>query len=151
VNGSDPLANQRPSLLPAVIGIGLAGVLILVLGFWVAQRPTAAGQQPEVRIISPAGDTTTDGTVTVRFSTSRPLELLPTGWGAGRYHLHALVNGIERMPAAHDIRPSPAGDYLWTLSDLPDSTELQLVWALPSHQQTGAGASAIHLIRRDRR
>ncbi|MEX2281705.1 MAG: hypothetical protein WEE89_04360 [Gemmatimonadota bacterium] len=150
MNPGDSPADQRPSLLPVIIGIGLAGALILGLGFWVARRPAAAGQQPEVRIISPAGDTTTDGSVTLRFATSRPLELVPTGWGAGRYHLHAMVNGVERMPAASAIRPLSAGDYQWTLSELPDSAEVQLVWALPTHQQTGAGSSARHLIRRDR-
>ena len=143
-----PPSANRPSPLPAVIGIGLAGALILVLGFWVSRRQPADDRQPEVSLLSPGSDTTTDGSVRLQFQTTRPLVLQPTGWGAGRFHLHALVNGVERMPAASDIQPLPGGDYQWLLSDLPDSAQVQLVWALPSHQRLTEGASALRLIRR---
>ena len=133
-----PPAGNRPSLLP----------LILVLGFWVSRRPPADDRQPEVRLLSPGADTTSDGSVRLQFQTTRPLELQPTGWGTGRFHLHALVNGVERMPAASDIQALPGGDYQWLLSDLPDSAQVQLVWALPSHQRLPQGASAPRVIRR---
>ena len=139
---------NRPSLLPAIIGISLAGALILVLGFWVSRRQPADDRQPEVHLLSPGSDTTTNGSVRLQFQTTRPLALQPTGWGAGRFHLHALVNGVERMPAAADIQSLPGGDYQWLLSDLPDSAQVQLVWALPSHQRLTEGASAIRLIQR---
>ena len=143
-----PPSGNRPSLLPAIIGISLAGALILVLGFWVSGRPPADDGQPEVRLLSPGSDTTTDGAVLLQFQTTRSLALQPTGWGAGRYHLHAMVNGVERMPAAADIQALHDGGYQWLLSDLPDSAQVQLVWALPSHQRLTDGASALRLIRR---
>ena len=143
-----PPSVSRPSPLPAIIGISLAGALILVLGFWVSRRQPADDRQPEVHLISPGSDTTTDGSLRLQFQTTRPLELQPTGWGAGRFHLHALVNGVERMPAARDILALPGGDYQWLLPDLPDSAQVQLVWALPTHQRLTEGASATRLIRR---
>jgi hypothetical protein len=101
-----------------------------------------------VSLLSPGSDTTTNGSIRLHFQTTRPLVLQPTGWGAGRFHLHALVNGMERMPAAADIVALPDGGYQWLLSDLPDSARVQLVWALPSHQRLTEGASALRLIRR---
>ena len=147
ITGATPPAN-RPSVVPAIIGIGLAALLMLALGLWVSQRAPAENRQPEVRIISPTGDTSTAGSVALVFETTRPLELLPTGWGVGRYHLHAMVNDVERMPAARDVQPLSESQYRWVLFNLPDSARVQLVWATPSHQRLTEGASAQPLIRR---
>jgi hypothetical protein len=148
VNNSSPVPGNRPSLLPAIIGISIAGALVLVLGFWIAGRPPAGDRRPDVRILAPSSDTTSDGRLLLEFETSQPLELQPTGWGTGRFHLHALVNGVERMPAANDIQARPRGNYSWLLSDLPDSAVVQLVWALPSHQRLTEGSSETRVVRR---
>ena len=132
--------DQRPSLLPAVIGILLMGVVILVLGFWVSSRPASVAAHPTVTLISPSQDTSTAGPLTLRFTTSHELELLANGWGTGRYHLHAMMGSRELMPAAADIRR--AGEiYEWTLPAPDQSVQVQLVWSLQNHQRQSDGAS----------
>ncbi len=139
----------RPSVLPAVIGLFLAGLLILALGFWTATRKNQDPPIPTVTLVRPSADTTVDGALTLEFRTGRKLSLQPAGWGSGRYHLHALVNGSERMPAPADIRSMGGDRYSWVLSALPDSAQIQLVWALPNHQRRSEGASrAIQVSRR---
>ena len=133
----------RPSALPAAIGVALAALAILGLGLWTASRPDTA--HPTVTLISPAQDTSVSGELALRFRSSRPLVLQPTGWGTGRYHLHVLVNGQERMPGPNDIRALDSDLYQWRLTDLPDSARVQLVWALPNHQRLAEGAS--HTVR----
>ena len=139
-------APSRPSLTPAVIGIALAGALILVLGFWTARRPVRVGH-PQVDLLQPGRDTTVSGPLTLVFRSSQRLAMLPTGWGTGRHHVHVLANGVELMPAAADIRPLGNDRYAWVLAGLPDSAQLQLVWALPNHTRQAAGASRSVLVR----
>ena len=146
---SQNAAPSRPSLLPAVIGLVLAGALILVLGFWTASRPERA-DHPTVDLLQPARDTTVTGPLTLVFRTSQRLNMEPTGWGTGRHHIHVLANGIELMPAAADIRPVGNDRYEWVLTSLPDSVQLQLVWALPNHSRLTAGSSRSVLVRTTR-
>ncbi|MGH7470782.1 MAG: hypothetical protein ACRENP_22770, partial [Longimicrobiales bacterium] len=47
---------QRSSLLPAIIGFLLAGVLIITLGFWTAARRGAAPESPVVTLLNPPLD-----------------------------------------------------------------------------------------------
>ncbi len=147
MSAPEPLPPTRPSLLPAAIGISVAGAVILVLGFWVSDRSPARNAYPSITILSPVSDTTISGALALDFETGTPIEPLPAGWGAGRYHLHALINGLERMPAPADIQALPNGRYRWTLSGLPDSAVVQLVWALPSHQRLAADASVVRVVR----
>jgi hypothetical protein len=144
-------ASHRPSLLPVIIGISLAGALILVLGFWVSRRQPTSADQPRATLDSPARDTTITGPLQLEFRTEPPIRIQPTGWGTGRHHLHVLVNGVERMPAATDIEALGDTAYSWTLTGLPDSADVQLVWALPNHQRLTAGSSQpvrVHTRRR---
>jgi hypothetical protein len=138
-----PAPNERPSALPAALGLALAALLILGLGLWTATRRKTDPGSPSVTVIQPARDTVVSHQLTLRFSSSLPLSLQPTGWGAGRYHLHALVNGQERMAAAADIRTLSDSTYEWQLADLPDSARIQLVWALPNHRRLTQGASRL--------
>ena len=137
--------NQRPSEQPRfysiVIGFALAGVLILGLGFWVSRRPTPA--QPSVMLLSPNRDTTFDRELDLHFETSIPLRLLPTGWGNGRYHLHALVDSVEVMAGAQDLQPTGANRFRWTLRGITRPARVQLIWALPNHGRLQTGASAV--------
>jgi hypothetical protein len=150
VTASDPRAG-RPPLLPAIVGITLAALLFLTLGLWTAARRNSTGPRPIVTILAPATDTVTHGgALSLYFQSTVQLRLQPAGWGSGRYHLHALVNGQERMPAAADITSTRDGSYLWRLTDLPDSAAIQLVWALPNHVRLPDGASRIILIRHAR-
>jgi hypothetical protein len=136
--------NQRDSrtpLYPVVIGFALAGVLILALGFWVARRPDRVA--PRVVLISPAGDTAIAGPLELYFESSIPLQLTHTGWGNGPHHLHALIDSVEVMAAASDLRPAGDRRYRWTLTRIERPVTVQLVWALPNHGRLTTGASQV--------
>ena len=137
-----PGPDSRPSLFPVVLGFVFAGILLLVIGFWAAQRqknpPTEA--PPTLRLLSPAGDTAVTDTLTIQFETGAPLRLGPAGWAAGRYHLHALLDSVELMPAASDIRQLPHGPYIWTIKQAGPGS-LQLIWALPNHARLTENAT----------
>jgi hypothetical protein len=145
---NSPVSNsRRPSLVPAVIGFAIAGVLILTLGFWTASRRISTRETPLITVLQPAQDTVISGDLTLRFASTIELAIQPAGWGSGRFHIHALVNGAERMPAPVDIQVVGDREYVWTLSALPASAEVQLVWALPDHRRTASGASGAILVR----
>jgi hypothetical protein len=101
-----------------VLGFVFAGVLLLVIGFWTAQRQQnpPADTVPVVTLLSPASDTAVGGALTVSFETSAPRRPGPAGWAAGRYHLHALLDGIELMLGANDIHQLRTGTYSWTVN-----------------------------------
>jgi hypothetical protein len=135
------MSDPRPSLVPVIIGFALAGFFILALGFWVAFRPKPEDSVPVVTLIEPANDTVIAGMLTLQFSTTADLRLQPTGWGAGRYHLHAMVGNRELMPAAADIRDLGNNTFTWTLPALLDTATVQLVWSLPNHRRLTDGAT----------
>lgn len=130
----------RTPLLPTLIGFGLAGALILLLGFWTAIR--RASPEPTLILISPRQDTTVPGTLKVLFESNLTLRLQSTGWGSGRYHVHALLDSTELMPAAADIRSLGSNRYEWVLPAPRRPQRLQLIWALPNHARLGTGNSA---------
>jgi hypothetical protein len=125
-----------------VLGFVVAGVLLLVIGFWTAQRQQnpPADAVPVVTLLSPASDTTVGGALTVHFKTSAPLRLGPAGWAAGRYHLHALLDGVELMPGATDIRQVEGGGYTWAVTPVRPGV-FQLLWARPDHTRVSQSAS----------
>ena len=130
----------RPSLAPVIIGISLAAFTLLGLGLWVSQRdprPT----HPSITLISPAADTVSADSITLVFETSVPLTLQPTGWGAGRYHLHAVAGNVELMPGAAQIKPISGNRYNWTIPPVASATPIQLMWSLPNHRRLSQGAS----------
>jgi hypothetical protein len=133
--------HHRSQLFAAVIGFALAGTLILGLGFWVANRPTAS--LPALSLISPRHDTLVDGPLKVQFETNVTLRLQPTGWGSGRYHVHALLDSTELMPAAGDLKALGSNRYEWIMPAPQRPHRLQLVWALPNHARLATGSSAI--------
>lgn len=132
---------QPAPLWPVVAGFLLAGSLLLGLGFWVAYRTPAPSGPPSLELIQPAGDTSVRGPLHVTFRTGRPLALHPTGWGAGRYHLHMLLDSSELMPAAADIRALGANRYTWRVAKPAQTVRLQLIWSLPNHSRVPTGAS----------
>ena len=137
-----PAPNGRPSLLPVVIGFSFAGILLLAVSYWATQRQKnpSAETPPALTLLSPARDTVITDTFTIQFRTGSPLRLGPAGWAAGRYHLHALLDGVELMPGAADIRQLPEGSYSWTFT-MARPGAFQLVWALPNHTRLRQGAT----------
>ena len=131
-------APTRRPLLPVVIGFALAGLFILVLGFWAPRFKHAA---PTIALWSPTRDTLVDGPVLVQFETSLPLRLQRTGWGNGNYHVHALLDSVEFMPGAADLRAIGPNRYAWVLPPVTRASRLRLVWALPNHARIAGGSS----------
>lgn len=142
------VSSQRPSIVPAVIGFGLGGLLILVVGLWTASRRAVPAVVPRITLLQPSRDTTISGDLILRFTSTLTLSQQTAGWGAGRHHLHALVNGTEVMPAPADVARTGPNEYAWTIRAIPDSARVQLIWALPNHRRLTAGASQTVQIRR---
>lgn len=139
-----PPTGGRPNILPVVITFLIGGALILTLGFWAGSRERGPAKEivPQLTLIEP-----TDGAVV-----GQPLELLfeaparlgmgPGGWGTRRLHLHALVDGVEIMPAATDIQAVGENRYRWVLSNIsPGRHEIRLQWAGLDHRPISEGAS----------
>jgi hypothetical protein len=136
---SDSVARR---ILPVIIGIGLTIILLVVLGNIAQQRrQQQAAAAPVLRVLQPRPGVSVDSPLVIQFTTTAPLALHPTGWGAGNLHLHALVNGVEYMPAAAEITRRDSL-YHWTLPAVARGRlELFLGWADQRHRALQAGAS----------
>jgi hypothetical protein len=128
-------------LLPVVLGFTLAGGLILLLGFFATRRQADVPLALTIR--SPARDTLVDGPLRLLFESSLPLRLQSTGWGSGRYHVHVLLDSIELMPGATDIKAVGRGLYEWLIPAPATEHRLQLIWALPNHARVSIGSSQV--------
>jgi hypothetical protein len=136
---SNPSESRR-SPAPAVIGITVAALILLFLGLWRSRQK--ADQGPQLEITNLTTDSLHEGSALLEFTSSVPMQILPTGgWGLGRFHAHAVVNGVERMPGPADIRHLAGERYDWVLHGLPDSANIVLVWALPNHTHLPEGRS----------
>ena len=136
---SDSVARR---ILPVIIGMGLTIVLLIVLGYIAQQRRQQQSvAAPVLRVLYPAPGASVDSPLVIQFATTAPLALQPTGWGAGNLHLHAMVNGVEYMPAAAEITRGDSA-YHWTIAPVARAPiELYLGWADQRHRALGAGAS----------
>jgi hypothetical protein len=134
----------RPNLLPVIIGIALTAALLAGLAWLSRERRAAeAGRAPQLAIVAPRRGDTIPTPAAVTFTSARPIELQPTGWGYDNLHLHADVNGVEIMPAAADITPQDS-TYVWTFPDVrPGQFAVRLGWADEQHRPITAGASNI--------
>ncbi len=141
-------APPQPTVLPAVIGIVVIGVAVLVLGFWVDARRNAEGvggetaPLPQITLVEPAPGAVVASPIPVIFEVPVRLRWVAGGWQAGRLHIHAGVNGRELMPGSRDIEPLGQNRYRWTLPALPAGEHtLRLFWSGPDHRPIEAGAS----------
>ena len=134
--------NQRSNILPVAIGIGLTCILLAGLAVLAHMRRNAdADGAPQLAIVSPAPGESVDSPLVVRFRSSRPLALKSSGWGHAGFHIHAIVNGVQYMPAASDIAQRDTL-YEWTIAPHARGPfVLQLAWADPAHRPVLAGAS----------
>ncbi|MGQ0814166.1 MAG: hypothetical protein ACT4O1_06835 [Gemmatimonadota bacterium] len=135
---------QRRNILPIAIGIVLTGLVLAGLGIISNMRRNAeVDVAPQLSILSPAPGATLDSPLVVRFTSTKRLALKPSGWGHGRLHLHATVNGIQYMPAAAELSARDT-IYEWTIRTAPaGSFSLQLAWADMAHRPLQAGTSGI--------
>jgi|GEM_PF-1721376 len=143
-----PTTPPRRTLMPVIIGFAFAALLLFALG-WLSRRArnAATAVSPSVVLIAPARDTTAGDSLSLTFSTSIPIELQQTGWGAGRYHLHTMVNTVELMPAAVDIKPIGENRYTWTVPLRDSVSTVYMLWALPNHSRVPEGASDTIVVR----
>jgi hypothetical protein len=134
---------QRPNFMPVIIGMALTCVLLAALGYVANRRGKVRHEPPpSLSVITPTTGMAVDSPVLVRFTTGQQLDLRASGWGHDTYHLHAVVNGVEIMPAAADIVPADSAIYAWTLSGVSrGSTTIYLAWADHAHRPLRQGAS----------
>lgn len=141
-------AHGRASVRSTVIAFVVLGITVLSLGFWVAgldrtSDPFSLQAAPPVTIIEPADGDAVGSSITLVFETPARLQLYPSGWAAGRLHLHAIVDGIEIMPAAVDIEAVGRNRFTWKLpAQRPGPRTIRLEWATPDHQPVEAGGSS---------
>jgi len=133
---------------PAIIGFLFAGAVILLLGFFGDRIGTGGDDAPPaLRILAPTDSAANP--VVLRFRTDAPLELHPgMGWMADELHLHAMVDDVEIMPAAADLRA--AGDaWEWQLPPLePGTHRIYLTWAGRHHGNLAGDTDTVRVIVR---
>jgi hypothetical protein len=134
---------QRPNFLPVIIGIALTCVLLGALGYLANRRSKVQNEPPpSLGITSPAPGMATDSPLVIRFTSSHPLDLRASGWGHDNFHVHAVVNGTEVMPAAADIVRADSQHYEWTIAGIPrGSATYYLAWADQAHRPLRQGAT----------
>jgi len=140
--------SQRPSIAPIAIGIAILGITLLVLGRVAAARRNAPPETlPQIQLVSPAIDTIVAAPLILVFEPNADLRLQPTGWGAGRNHLHLKLDETEIMPAARDIESLGGGRYRWTVREAaPGTYTLQMIWSGPDHRPLQDGASEVRKV-----
>lgn len=144
------MTTQRPSpVVPVAIGILLTAVLLAALGYLASQRRQAQSGPPNLTLLGPARGQVVDSPLVIRFASGAPIRLTPNGWLAGRWHLHARVNGIEHMPAAADISASDS-TYDWVVPAVPRGrASVRLGWADLRHREvTGGRTNEIDIVVR---
>lgn len=132
--------SRRPNITAVVIGIVLTMLLLFGLRYLAIRRGAAVSPDiPALNVIAPTENAAVDSPLVVRFSSSRPITLQPSGWGAGHFHLHARIDQAEHMPAAADIVRADSV-YEWTLPAVRrGSFSVQLGWADMQHRELATG------------
>jgi hypothetical protein len=128
-----------------VFGVIVVVLFLLGFGLWADRAGRAAGEAaaaPGLVLLAPADGEQVRSPVSLVFQT--PAELRPSrdGWGSGGYHVHAEVNGVEIMPAMHDISRVADDRYTWALRSLPPGPhELRLFWSDRRHREVASSSS----------
>jgi hypothetical protein len=140
---------QRRSIAPVVTGIFFTVALLAFIGYAASKRRAAeADTVPQITVLTPSSGAVVDSPLVVRFVTSHPISLQSGGWGYGRFHLHAWIDGVAHMPAAADIQPAGDSLYEWTFTSYtPTGGQLSLGWADQAHREWPSGSSAPIQIR----
>lgn len=135
--------SERRNLMPIVIGIAFTCVFLVLLAY-LAQRRKSAGQDvPQLLVTNPLANAVVDSPLVVRFTSSAPIELQPTGWGYQHMHLHAALDNEQYMPAAADITQVDSVTYDWLIAAprSPRPRHLHLGWADMAHRPLPYGGS----------
>jgi len=145
------MTDQR-SRTPVIIGFLLAGAAILGASFLASVlRRSTPDSLPPLEIIAPVDGDSTSNPVTLTFRTPAPLHLDDAmGWSADDLHIHAIVDGVEIMPAAADISAHGDSTFDWRLPPIePGSRRIYLTWAARNHGNLAADTDTItiHLAR----
>jgi len=132
---------------PAIVGILLAGAVILVVGLWLGRNGIGGDPGravPPLTLVSPAPGDVIAPDARIVFESPR-LVKAPEGWRSGRLHLHAVLDGVELMPGAADIEPlRQHGRFAWRLPPLgAGAHEILLRWSGPDHRPLEEGATPV--------
>ena len=131
--------SERRKILPVIIGMALTVVLLACLAYAARLRNAAELEMaPQLSINAPAQGTATDSPLVIRFTAAHPLDLMETGWGHDRFHIHASINGVEYMPAAADI-VAQGSQYAWTIQAPRGPVSFYLGWADHMHRPLQKG------------
>jgi hypothetical protein len=135
----------RASVVPQIVGILIAGLVVLAIGLWLGRRPVGPAEGLlQIELVRPSAGDTVVGNARIEFRTKARLTKAPEGWRAGRLHLHALVDGVELMPGAADITRIGDGAFVWQLPQLrAGEHEIALRWSAPDHRPVDEGATDI--------
>ena len=136
------VSEERRGIWPVALGIGITAVLLLGISMLAQRRRSQLSAVPELTIIAPAADASTDSPLVVHFSSDRRLVLGNSGWGVPGLHLHAWVNDVQYMPAASDISVDSGTIYSWTLPGARrGAVAVRLGWADSTHKALSNGSS----------
>lgn len=137
--------------------LGAVGVLAILLALFFAlfggeedgggERPVAP--PPAIAVLEPRDGAELSGRVALVFDAGTPMRQGPAGWvAAGRYHLHALVDGTEVMAAPDEVQPLGGTRYRWTLPPLPaGERRITLRWSGPDHRTLEEGGAPPRTVR----
>ena len=93
-------------------------------------------------------DTTVSNPVELFFRSAAPLELTHTGWMADDMHLHVIVDSVDIMAGAQDIRHVGEDTFAWKLPAVPPGMhEIRLFWSDARHAPYGDTTRASLTVR----
>jgi hypothetical protein len=132
-------------LFPVFIGVGLTILFLIALAYLADRRRNTQPVVESIDLIEPAAGAVVDSPLVLRFATTAPLALTPSGWGTEELHLHARVDGVEYMPAAADIVRHGSA-FVWTLPTVRrGSHTVRVGWANLAHRELSAGAAEVQI------
>lgn len=148
-------AEQTPRWTVSDRVFGAVAAVALLAALWFAlaggeeddgARPVAP--PPPITVVEPRDGAEVAPPVAVVFDPGSRMRRDASGWvAAGRYHLHAMIDGVELMAAPHEIQPLEGTRYRWVLPLAPGEHRLRLQWSGPDHRTLAEGGSPPLVVR----
>lgn len=136
------VSSPTKTILPVIIGLSITAVLLAFLAYAAKHRTNELNSIPHLTLLYPVANAVLDTPIVVRFTSTEPISLAPTGWGHKQLHLHAWLGSMQLMPAAADIKEVAPSTYEWKLNAQRGADQLlYLAWADASHHPIPEGAS----------
>jgi len=124
------------------MGIAATAFFLGLLAYVANKRQSEQAAVPALAIMAPIAGSAADSPLVITFSSTKPIELTPKGWGAAGLHLHAWVNDVQYMPAASEIKKINGSQYQWALPLIGRGPlVVRLGWADVRHRPIAAGST----------